>query len=61
MCGFCEHIETKNDYKEKPFWERDNCIVKYNEIYGLWVECDDSYYSGVAININYCPICGREL
>ena len=61
MCNFCEHIEIKNDYKRKPFWERDNCIVKNNEDYGLWVECDDSYYSGMAITINYCPKCGREL
>lgn len=61
MCNFCEHIEIKNDYKRKPFWERDNCIVKNNEDYELWVECDDSYYSGIAMNINYCPKCGREL
>jgi ribosomal protein L37AE/L43A len=62
MCPFCENIESVDEYRKAPFWKRDNCIVKLsNKTYGLWVECDDSYYSRVIMSIGYCPKCGREL
>ena len=44
-------------------WYRESCIA-YNDIedsYGLWYECEDVYYSGWKLTINYCPICGRKL
>lgn len=61
MCAFCENIKTKNEYANKPFWERNTCILKDGEIYGLWVESEDSYLSRIIMNVNYCPKCGREL
>lgn len=47
-------------------WERTTSIVKYPDVqdnykYGLWIECDDSYYSSIEMDIYYCPICGRKL
>ena len=47
-------------------WDRETSIVKYKGIqdsnkYGLWIECEDSYYSSIEMDIYYCPICGRKL
>ena len=62
MCNLCNNIKKIEQYKELKFWNRDNTIVqKENKAFGLWIECDDSFYSGVAMEINYCPICGRQL
>lgn len=62
MCDFCNNIKTIEQYKEMHFWDRGNAIVqKKDKAFGLWIECDDSYYSRVAIEINYCPVCGRKL
>ena len=37
MCSFCERIETKNDYREKPFWEEIIALSKIMKFmdYGL--------------------------
>lgn len=49
MCDFCNNIIIKKeDYKKKNPSDRVNCIVKINSYnYGLWIECEDWYYSGV--------------
>ncbi len=63
MCDFCSDIKELQEYKNLHCWDRVNCIVydaNYN-MYGYWVECEDSYYSGVELIINYCPKCGRKL
>lgn len=63
MCTFCRRIESKNEHKNGPFWERSTAIViNENNDYELWIEVDDSYYSGsYLIGIDYCPMCGRKL
>ena len=62
MCDFCNNIKTIEQYKEMHSWDRNNAIVqKKNKAFGLWFECDDFYYSGVIMEINYCPVCGRKL
>lgn len=64
-CELCKKIwNTKKEYT-KQFqneWDEDIAIVKnYDDKIGLYVSCEDWYYSGVVMNINYCPICGRKL
>ena len=62
MCNLCNNIKKIEQYKEVDSWDRKNTIVqKKNKAFGLWIECDDYYYSGIAMEINYCPICGRKL
>lgn len=62
MCNFCDNIKDIEWYKEHAFWERDNAIVQTGEkIFGLWIECDDSFFSGVAMKIKFCPLCGANL
>lgn len=62
MCNLCNNIKKIEQYEEIDSWDRYNTIVqKKNKTFGLWIECEDFYYSGVAMEINYCPICGRKL
>ena len=62
MCDFCNNIKDVEYIKEHPSWERETEIAQTGEkTFGLWVECEDYYYSGIAIKIKYCPICGRLL
>lgn len=62
MCDFCDNIKDIERYKKHYFWERDNAIVQTGEkTFGLWIECDDSFFSGVAMEINFCPMCGADL
>ena len=64
MCNFCNNIPTLDDYTTKisPY-DRHNTIVYNHHVnrYGLWIEIDDWYYSGIIKEIYYCPVCGREL
>lgn len=64
-CELCKKIwNTKKEYT-KQFqnkWDENIAIVKDNDDeIGLYVPCEDWYYSDVVMNINYCPICGRKL
>ncbi len=62
MCDFCNNIINEEDYRKKNSYDRINCLVKINSYdYGLWIECEDWYYSGVKMQISYCPMCGRQL
>ena len=64
MCEFCEKIwSSVSEYKENfsYSWEEGDAIVMYHGQPGLYVSCDDYYYSRVVMGINYCPRCGREL
>lgn len=59
-CPLCDMIYCcdkayENTYPEKPG------IVMDGDEYGLYVPCEDDYYSGVKMYINYCPKCGRRL
>lgn len=62
MCNLCNNIKEKEQYEKMRFWDRATTIVQQqNKAFGLWVECADSYSSRIAMEINYCPICGRKL
>ena len=62
MCNLCNNIKKVEQYIKIDSWNRYNAIVqKKNNSFGLWIECEDWYYSRIAMEINYCPICGREL
>lgn len=62
MCDFCNNIITEKEYRNLSCWDRSNAIVKINSYdYGIWIECDDYYYSGIKLWIKYCPMCGRKL
>ncbi len=62
MCDFCKEIKDFMEYKKIAPFTRDNCIVKDSKNNkGLWIECDDYYYSGWALEIQFCPMCGRKL
>lgn len=62
MCDFCDNIKDSKWIKETSPYDRYNCIVQTEEkTFGLWVECEDYYYSGIAMQINFCPKCGFNL
>ena len=72
MCRWCDKDEIKDiihenddvDWKAEPYWNKHNTIVhdKLDDSYGLWVECEDWYYSGIEFHdIEFCPYCGRKL
>lgn len=63
MCDLCNNIKKIEQYKEMNSWDRGNIAIvqKRNKVFGLWVECEDWYYSRIVMEINYCPVCGREL
>lgn len=60
MCDLCDKVYKTKEEMKKEFechWDEPLCIIDN----GLYVPCDDWYYSGVVLHINYCPICGRYL
>ena len=64
-CELCKKIWNSKDEYEAQFKHPSDAVVGVvknsdNEI-GLYVPCEDWYYSDVIMNINYCPICGRKL
>ena len=63
MCNLCNNIINEKEIEKLDYWDRYGIIVHNleNNTYGIWIQHDDDYYSGVAIEINYCPICGRKL
>ena len=28
---------------------------------GLYIPCDDWYYSKIVMYVNFCPVCGRQV
>lgn len=64
-CKFCEKIwnsqeEYKNQFDDR--WDERNSIVMKNGEPYLYVPCEqDSFYSDVVMQINYCPKCGRKV
>jgi hypothetical protein len=66
MCGFCENVITKEHYESLSSIDKIDLplafMMKEDNKYNLWYECDDYYYSGNYLeNIKYCPYCGRSL
>lgn len=65
-CDFCNKIySSKEEYDEfcgHNWWnEIDAIIMDKNNQPGLYVPCDDSYYSRIVMDINFCPKCGRKI
>lgn len=63
-CEFCETIYGNDDEYEKAYtrpWDEVPAIIRRGDEYGLYVPCEDSYYSRDILKIKYCPCCGREL
>lgn len=63
-CELCKKIWNSKEEYQKQFQHRleEVSIVKnYDGKIGLYVPCNGWYYSGVVIDINHCPICGRKL
>ena len=57
-----EGMETEEEWDEaldKMIWSFEQ-IINDNS-YNIWSECDDDYYSGEILEINFCPICGRKI
>lgn len=40
---------------------REEAIVMNGHGPGLYIPCDDWYYSKIVMNINFCPKCGRQV
>lgn len=65
-CNFCKKIWNSMEEYQKQFqhrWDEEISIVKDDDDgnIGLYVPCNDYYYSDIIMDINYCPICGRKL
>lgn len=73
-CYFCEKIydtktlenmsqEDRKKLCQKNMWEV-YCVITHNtedDTFNIWSECDDDYYSGEVLEINFCPECGRKI
>lgn len=40
---------------------REEAIVMDGRGPGLYIPCDDWYYSKIVMNVNFCPVCGRQV
>lgn len=64
-CEFCKKIwSSQEEYisQFEHYWEQENAIVTKNEEPYLYAPCEqDYYYSGVVMQVNYCPKCGRKI
>ena len=63
-CWICNKIYDTKELFEMNSWDREVCCITYNkndDTYNIWSECDDDYYSGEILEINFCPICGRKI
>ena len=50
---FISKITTTFDINQDNTFEDDT--------FNIWSECDDDYYSGEVLEINFCPECGRKI
>ena len=63
-CDFCKKIwGSKEEYQTSvdSHWDEVNTIVMDGNQLCLYVPCDDYYYSGIVMDINFCPVCGRQI
>jgi hypothetical protein len=63
MCKFCENIAKDDEEFEKIRMnesEKDFIFVDKNALH-VFVDTGDSFCNGILNNINYCPICGKDL
>ena len=72
-CYFCEKIYDTKTLKNMSQEDRKKlcqkewelyCVITHNtedDTFNIWSECDDDYYSGEVLEINFCPECGRKI
>ena len=64
-CEFCNKIYDTQELNETYYRDREFMnYITYNrddDTYNIWHECDDDYYSGEVLEINFCPKCGRKI
>ena len=63
-CEFCSKIwNNVKEYKESFEFEHEEreAIVMDGRGPGLYIPCDDWYYSKIVMNGNFCPVCGRQV
>ena len=60
MCEFCREIYKPLTDNDKPVIIYGNYCSKDNDMYYISVPTDDGIEYTVD-NINYCPMCGRDL
>ena len=63
-CEFCSKIwNNVKEYKESFEFEHEEreAIVIDGRGPGLYIPCDDWYYSKIVMNVNFCPVCGRQV
>ena len=63
-CDFCSKIwNNVKEYKESFEFEHDEREAIVMDVHGpgLYIPCDDWYYSKIVMNINFCPNCGRQV
>lgn len=63
-CEFCSKIwNNVKEYKESFEFEHEEreAIVMDGRGPGLYIPCDDWYYSKIVMNVNFCPVCGRQV
>lgn len=59
MCEFCENINNDEEY-EKPHLMYGNYCSKEKPMFYIDVPTEEGLSYSVD-NINYCPMCGRDL
>ena len=63
-CELCETIWKNVSHYTNQFensYDEVAAIVMKNGMPYLYIPCEDYYYSGTVMQINYCPKCGRDL
>lgn len=63
-CEFCSKIQDNvKEYKESFEFEHEEreAIVMNGHGPGLYIPCDDWYYSKIVMYVNFCPVCGRQV
>ena len=69
MCNFCKNIYTTAEaMKWRESWWDWDCeqpytiiVVGDDDSFELWSHVDDNFYTGRVMDINYCPVCGKQL
>ena len=63
-CDFCSKIwDNVKEYKESFEFEHEEreAIVMNGHRFGLYIPCDDPWYSRTIMDLNFCPVCGRQV
>ena len=63
-CDFCSKIwDNVKEYKESFEFEHEEreAIVMNGHRFGLYIPCDDPWYSRIIMDLNFYPVCGRQV